>query len=169
MKRLLTMALLACALAGPGLAEPPLHLDKANVLPLALDDAFSFRKTKLFLNEPNTFKPTVSPMIAFDRARANFGAVTAQDQNELRGNYFTFFWRAEKKADVTVRLEYRTEKLGPYVQAREVRYEGVKGSLKTNFAIMGDDFLEDGRVNAWRALLIVDNRIVGLTQSYLWN
>lgn len=168
MIRLLTVALIAIATAGAA-AAPPRHLDKANVLPLALDDAFSFRKTQLFLNDPQFFKPTVSPMIAFERDRMNLGAVTEIDRRERRGNYFTFSWRAQKAADVTIRLEYRTERLGPYVQAREVRYANARGSMKTKFAITGDDYLEDGRVNAWRALLIVNNQIVGLTQSFLWN
>ncbi len=163
------MALLALATAAAVQAEPPRHLDTANVLPLALDDAFSFRKTQLFLNDPATFKPTVSPMIAFERQRLTLGAVTAIDERERQGNYFTFSWRAERAADVSVRLEYRTENLGPYVQAREVRYENAKGTMKTKFAITGEDFQEDGRVTAWRALLIVNNQIVGLTQSYLWN
>jgi hypothetical protein len=28
--------------------------------------------------------------------------------------------------------------------------------------------LENGRVTAWRALLIVEGRIVALSQSYMW-
>ena len=45
MKRLFfTLLLLAGAAASPA-AERPRQLDKAKVLPLALDDAFEFRKT----------------------------------------------------------------------------------------------------------------------------
>ncbi len=152
-----------------GMAEPPRLLEKANVLPLALDDHFQFRKTELFLNDPKQFKPSVNEMINFERERVNFGAVTEVDRRERRGNYFTFFWRAERKADITVRLEYRQGNLGSFVQAREVAYNNVKGTIKTKFAVIGDDYAEDGRVTAWRALLIEKGRIVGLTQSYLWN
>lgn len=144
-------------------------LDKANVLPLALDDHFQFRKTSIFLNDSTLFKPTFDQMIAFERRRVNFKAITSFDKRERRGHYFTFFWRADRRADLTVRLEYRQEKLGPYVQAQEVGYENVHGTVKTKFAVIGDDYLDDGRVIAWRALLIENNRIVGLTQSYLWN
>jgi len=52
--------------------------------------------------------------------------------------------------------------------AREKSYSNVKGSTRTQFTIIGDDYLENGPVNNWRCLLIVDGRIVGLTQSYLW-
>lgn len=150
-------------------AEGPLPLRKANVLPLALDEAFSFRKTKLFLNDPDFFPPTVDRMIAFERQRVNFGAVTEVDRRQRMGNYFTFFWRADRRADVTVRLEYRQENLGSFVQAREISYDNVKGQVQTNFRIIGDDYLNDGRVIAWRALIVENGRIVGLTQSYLWN
>ncbi len=71
-------------------------------------------------------------------------------------------------ADVRVRLEYRQEKLHAFVQAREVSYPHARGHYKTEFAIIGDDFFDDGRVIAWRAALIVDGRIVATRQSYLW-
>jgi hypothetical protein len=52
--------------------------------------------------------------------------------------------------------------------AREKSYGAVKGSQKTQFTVIGDDYLENGPVTNWRALLIVDGKIVALTQSYLW-
>jgi hypothetical protein len=162
----LAAALLAATAFG---AESPRLLEKAPVLPLALDDHFQFRKTELFLNDPKYFKPTTDPMLQFERQRVNFKATTSVDRMERRGHYFTFFWRAERPAGLTVRLEYRQENLGGHVQAREVQYGHAKGSMKTKFEIVGDDYLEDGRITAWRALLIEDGRIVGLTQSHLWN
>ena len=90
MKRLIPM-LASVALATAGFSgEPPRLLDKANVLPLALDDAFQFRKTKTFLNDPLLQKPTIDPMIAFERQRVNFGAVTNIDRQARYGHYFTF-------------------------------------------------------------------------------
>lgn len=147
---------------------PRRPLDRANVLPLALDEHFTFRKVEQFLNDPRTFKPTVDPMIQFERERVNFKALTAQDRLEKRGHYFTFFWRATQPAPITVRLEYRQENLGAYVQAREVCYDRARGSMKTKFEVTGDDYLDEGRITAWRALLVEDGKIVGLTQSYLW-
>jgi hypothetical protein len=169
MKRFL-LTLTAAALAATGFAaELPRQLDKANVLPLALDDAFQFRKTKLFLNDPLLVKPTIDPMIAFERQRVNFGAVNSYDRRQRYGHYFTFFWRSERKADLTLRLEYRQANLGAYVQARELSYPAAKGSIKSEFKVIGDDYNEDGRVTAWRAILIENGKIVGLNQSFLWN
>jgi hypothetical protein len=169
MKRLIPL-LAAVALATTSFSgEPPRLLDKANVLPLALDDAFQFRKTKTFLTDPLLQKPTIDPMIAFERQRVNFGAVTNLDRQARYGHYFTFSWRTKRTADLTLRLEYRQANLGAHVQAQELYYQGAKGSFSSDFKVVGDDYREDGRITAWRALLIENGKIVGLHQSFLWN
>jgi len=147
---------------------PRVPIEHPNVLPLALDDHFQFRKTEHFLNEPTTFKPTLDPMLLFERQRINYKAVTGNEELQKRGDYYTFFWRATLTAPITVRFEYRQEKLGTFVLAREVFYPQARGSIITKFEVTGDDYLDDGRVIAWRALLIADGKIVGLTQSFLW-
>ncbi len=169
MKRFLfTLALLASAAGSPA-AERPQQLDKAKVLPLALDDAFQFRKTKTLLNDRQLEKPTLDPMIAFERQRLNFGAVSDYDREQRFGHYFTFFWRTKRPADVTIRLEYRQQNLGAYVQAKELFYKNVKGSVTTDFQVIGDDYKQEGKITGWRALLIENGKIVALNQSFLWN
>ena len=74
----------------------------------------------------------------------------------------------KRPANVTVRLEYRQERLRSFVQAREISYENVKGNQKTEFTIIGDDYLQDGRVTAWRCLLIENGRIVAENRSFMW-
>jgi hypothetical protein len=162
-------------------------LPKVEPLPLALNDDFQFRKTKLFLlseNPPKARKsfsqslasanpnnPTVGiaeASLGFERTYRLYGAITAADRNQRYGNYFDFFWRVKRPANVTVRLEYRQEKLRSFVQAREISYTDVKGNQKTEFTIIGDDYLNDGRVIAWRCLLIENGRIVAENRSYLW-
>jgi hypothetical protein len=149
--------------------ESPRQLDKANPLPLGLDDAFQFRKTKIFLNEPEFYKPTTEEMISFERSHINFGAITQLDRQQRYGQYYTFFWRSGRKADLTVRFEYRQQKLGSYVQAKELSYPAAKGTVQSQFQVIGDDYAEEGKVTAWRAVLIENGKIVGLTQSFLWN
>ncbi len=97
-----------------------------------------------------------------------FGAVTALDQRQRFGNYFDFFWRAKRPSDVTVRLEYRQEKLHEHVQAQEISYQNVHGTHKTEFKVIGDDYFDDGEVIAWRCLLISNGRIVAENRSFMW-
>ena len=169
----LILSIASLALAAAGLAaEPARRLDKANVLPLALSDDFSFRKTKTYYYDPRDpaqRQQTFNQMLQFERQRLQFGAITQVDRRERYGTYFTFYWRAKRLADVRVRLEFRTKNLGSYVQARDVEYTAAKGTLKAEFAITGDDYEQDGGITAWRAVVIEGGKIVALNQSFLWN
>lgn len=178
-------------------AEQPRLLDRVIPLPLALSEDFQFRKTKLYLlteaapgqekssgdqttqqkgkggklssTAPSTKSTTVQDAsIRFERQYRLFGAVTKLDQRERIGNYFDFFWRARRAADLTMRLEYRQEKLHAHVQAQEISYPSARGSYKTEFKVVGDDYFDDGRVTAWRCLLIENGRVVAETHSYMW-
>ena len=161
---------LALALAGCATPEgPATHLEKANILPLAIDDSYQFRKTlQNFID--NTVAPpiTTSEVVGFERSRATWGAVDAAEMTRRNGNYFIFFWRNSKRSDITFRLEYRQAGLGNYVMAQERHYPAARGSHRSAFDVSDDQFVENGRVTAWRALLIVDGRIVGLSQSFMW-
>jgi hypothetical protein len=161
-------------------------LSKVNPLPVALNPDFQFRKTKLFhlMENPPKAKRSLSSALAsnpnnptagiaeapigFERTYRLYGAITAADRSQRYGNYMDFFWRVKRPANVTVRLEYRQEKLRSFVQAREISYPNAKGNIKTEFAIIGDDYLQDGRVTAWRCLLVENGKIVAENRSYLW-
>lgn len=176
-----TIFLLAALSAGNALAADTAKvLSKVNPLPVALSDDFQFRKTKLFFLSEAPKKLRKSALSSsqnggiaeasmnFERTYRMYGAITAADQHQRFGNYFDFFWRAKRPANVTVRLEYRQEKLRSFVQAREITYSNLKGGQKTAFAVIGDDYFNDGRVIAWRCLLIENGRIVAENRSYLW-
>jgi len=125
--------------------EEPKVVEKIRPTPVALDKNFEFRKTKLLyigekgpqpstnsrqttstLNNKKSSSPSQKTAtlqdapITFERQYRMFGAVTNLDQRQRWGNYFDFFWRAKRPSDVTVRLEYRQEKLHEHVQAQEI-------------------------------------------------
>jgi hypothetical protein len=173
-------------------AEEPKLLAKVTPLPVALNKDFEFRKTKLYLLSdkptkqqapkkatslsPGAFSSTApqrtivnqDSSITFERQYRMFGAVTRLDQRQRYGDYLNFFWRAKRPADLTVRLEYRQEKLHALVQAQEISYPNIHGSHRTEFKVIGDDYFDDGRVIAWRCLLIENGQIVAENRSYLW-
>ena len=166
-------------------------MEKLTPLPVVLDKDFEFRKTKLFLlsekaktsqarqttsainkksgDSPGQKTATLQDApITFERQYRMFGAVTGLDQRQRFGNYFDFFWRAKRPSDVTVRLEYRQEKLHEHVQGQEITYRNVQGTHKTEFKVIGDDYFDDGQVIAWRCLLISNGRIVAENRSFMW-
>ena len=177
-----------------GAREEPRIVEKVTRLPVALSDDFEFRKTKLFFlsekapkagerarqttsttslggksNSPSQKTATLQDApITFERQYRLFGAVTALDQRQRFGNYFDFFWRARRPSDVTVRLEYRQEKLHEHVQAQEISYRNARGTHRTEFKVIGDDYFDDGRVIAWRCLLIENGQIVAENRSFMW-
>jgi len=188
----LILTFLVVSAPGKGAREEPKVIEKVTALPTALDPNFEFRKTRLFFmsekgpkpserahqetskvggkaNSPNQKTATLQDApIVFERQYRLYGAVSWIDQRQRFGNYFDFFWRAKHPSDVTVRLEYRQEKLHEHVQAQEITYRNVRGTNKTEFKVIGDDYFDDGRVIAWRCLLIVNDRIVAENRSFLW-
>jgi len=177
-----------------GAVEEPKIVEKVTPLPISLSRDFEFRKTKLyFLSEKlpkqtqerrtassvtGTLSGRTAPAqktltlqdvpITFERQYRLFGAVTLLDARQRCGDYFDFFWRAKRPADITVRLEYRQEKLHEHVQAQEISYRNLRGTHKTEFKVIGDDYFDDGRVIAWRCLLVENGRIVAENRSYMW-
>jgi hypothetical protein len=153
-------------------AENPAPIEKADVLPLAISDDFEFRKFEIFRNAPPTPGATPIPtrdlMIDFERKHRLWGAITGPDSAAKTGQYFTFFWRSKRPAYLTLRLEYRQANLKNYVQARELYYPDAKGSHRSEFAVVGNDYENDGPITSWRAILIEDRKIVALLQSRTW-
>ena len=190
---LLILTFLVVSAPGKGVREEPRVIEKVTALPVALDSNFEFRKTSLFFmsekgglkaserahdstskvggksNSPNQKTSVLQDApIVFERQYRLYGAVTGVDQRQRFGNYFDFFWRIKRLSDVTVRLEYRQEKLHEHTQAQEITYGNVRGTHKTEFKVIGDDYFDDGRVIAWRCLLIANGRIVAENRSFLW-
>ena len=158
--------------------------------PRALNPDFQFRKAKIYslsqkvphikgqkdnpaqLTSKATARSrsvTEEASINFERSYRLFGAVTALDQRQRFGQYFDFLWRAKRPSDLTVRFEYKQEKLRAFVQAKEQTYQNVQGTNRTEFRVIGDEYFDDGDVLAWRCLLIEHGRIVAEKRSFLWD
>ena len=190
---ILLLTFVVVSAPGKTAGEEPKVIEKVTPLPMALDPNFEFRKTKLFfMSEKGGLKPSErapnssnkvgrkssdpnqktsvlqDAPIVFERQYRLYGAVTGLDQRQRFGNYFDFFWRVKRPSDVTVRLEYRQEKLHEHTQAQEITYQNVRGTHRTEFKVIGDDYFDDGRVIAWRCLLIANGRIVAENRSFLW-
>lgn len=166
----LLCAALAVALAGCASTQPPLEKSASpDILQLSIDDSFQIRKILTSVFDPAIIEPpTTNRAIQMERLRRTWGAVNSIEVAERYGSYFTVFWRNKETSDVTVRLEYRQAGLANTVLSMERTYPATSGSHRTTFEVVGDDFLEFGRVTAWRILLIADGRIVNFKQSFMW-
>jgi hypothetical protein len=160
-----TLTVLALAGFLPGIASPGFAAEaKPN-------DLIRFIKTKLFFLDASAKSPLETGQdryVEFERKRALYGAITPSDQRERYGNYFTFIWEAKRTADVVMRLEYRQQTLGPMIQMQEIPYRAAHGRLITRFQVTGDDYLQYGRVLAWRVTILEGGRVIAEKRSYLW-
>jgi hypothetical protein len=190
-----TSALMWLLCAGSALAAPEEGRPRPNVLslPVALDSNFQFRKVKIYTVEAQVTKAllrtrsstnvsaasnsakstsqsavTQEQSLLFERAYRLYGAVTPYEQRQRYGEYFDFFWRAKQRSNVTVRFEYKQEKLRAFVQAKELTYADAHGTCHSGFRVIGDEFAADGHVLAWRCLLIANGHIVAEKRSFLW-
>src|SRR5262249_16777260 len=129
----------------------------AGKYPVALNSDFEFRKAKIYtlgqspyvtgketpksadtskkggLSRSKTVEQEAS--LIFERSYRLHGAVTALDQRQRFGQYFDFFWRAKRASDVTVRFEYKQEKLKAFVQAKEQTYQNISGTNRSEFRV----------------------------------
>jgi hypothetical protein len=139
-------------------------------LPLALDDDFQVGKVFSVLIDPAVTGVLNSTWLQMETARRYFGAINSFEQRLRDGHAYTIHWRVryETKGEMTVRFEYRQQKLGSHVQTKDVVYSKASGFMRTEFAVQGDEYHQDGSVTAWRVLLIEAGRVVGLQQSFLW-
>lgn len=169
-----TLALYSAAEAMGANAVVARRVPAAAPLPLALNDSFRVEKVFSLLIDPSvtgTSKPTeLSSWLQMETARRYFGAINSFERSSRDGHAYTIHWRVRPstKGEVTVRFEYRQQKLGSRVQTQDVIYPKASGSMRTEFAVQGDDYYQDGAVTAWRILLIEDGCVVGLQQSFLW-
>lgn len=156
--------------ANAGSSLKPAPAPSTGTLPLALDDAFEVEKVFSVLIDPAVNGRVDSPWMRIEQDRRYYGAINAFERKQREGHSYTVHWRAKNSPPygLTVRFEYRQQRLGSHVQTQEVHFPKVSGKQRTEFTVQGEDYHQDGAVTAWRILLIEQGRVVGLQQSFLW-
>lgn len=128
-----------------------------------------FTKVKIYRLDPQSRITAVDPSIPFEQQHLLHGAVTLEDREARRGNYYTFFWKADDRTQpVKLRLEYRQAVTRSAVKKVEVDITDVKRNNVTKVQITGTEFQTNGKVLAWRASLWQGGKEIGSTQSFMW-
>lgn len=127
-------------------------------------------KVKIYRLDPSGQRVMAGdPAIDFERRYRLHGALTTEEVAARTGNYYTVFWSvADRSAPVTVRFEYRQAKTASKVKVIEQTVDQPKASNTTEFQITGPAYLEDGKVLAWRVLLVRGKESLVVRESYLW-
>jgi hypothetical protein len=125
-------------------------------------------RVKIYRLDPSSEPETAEPSIAFEQKHYLYGAVSDEDREARRGNYYTVFFRTPDRATpVRARFEYRQSATGFKVHAKETDVDARGGIAR--FEVTGPEYHERGRLLGWRVRLTQGGQLLGERKSYLWD
>jgi hypothetical protein len=126
-------------------------------------------KVKILRLDPGQRIIAGDPAIDFERRYRLHGAITAEEVNERKGNYYAVQWSvSDRTQPVTLRMEYRQAVNPIRIQTIDQTVDRPARANTAEFQITGDAFKKGGKVVAWRLLLVRGKQVLATRQSYLW-
>lgn len=111
---------------------------------------------------------TDDPMVRNEKARRLYGAISMEERRQRLGQYYTILWNSDPSTEKEIRFQFLQGKSGSRVKNMERKIASGTSSGKVDFAVIGDDYFDNGRVLAWKCSLISDGEVIATEQSYLW-
>jgi hypothetical protein len=111
------------------------------------------------------------PMVRMEKTRRLHGAVSMEERRQRLGQYYTITWRDPDgvgKGPVEVIFEYQQGATASRVKRMTKSFAAGDAGGVADFAVIGDDYFQGGKVLAWRASVTRDGRELASRQSYLW-
>ncbi|HSP41364.1 MAG TPA: hypothetical protein VLO11_00700 [Luteolibacter sp.] len=109
------------------------------------------------------------PMVRMEKMRRLHGAVSMEERRQRLGQYYTLVWHDSEGAgtgEVTVLFEYQQG--GSTIKRMTKTFPAGDSDGVADFAVIGDDYFNHGKVLAWRASVSRGSREIASKQSYLW-
>jgi hypothetical protein len=108
------------------------------------------------------------PFIRAEMSKRLYGAVTLEERNLRRGNYYHLHWRGlSGKEPVRVVFDYRQARTASRIMTRKVE-AGRSKKGECEIVVNGLKYLRDGHVSSWRVRLYEGDKLVGIKKSFLW-
>ena len=114
------------------------------------------------------------PMVQNEKLRRLHGAVSIEERKQRLGQYYAVLWNADAAAENAKEKEkeivFRYQQGASGSRIKEMRRTLPTGSSsgKEEFSIIGDNYLKNGRVLAWKIDLTANCETIASKQSYLW-
>jgi len=125
-------------------------------------------RVKIYRLDPGAVPDAAEPAIPFEQKHHLYGAVSEEEREARRGNYYTVFFRTQDRATpVRARFEYRQSATGFKVFVKEVDVEPRGGQVR--FEVTGQDYQERGKLLGWHVVLTQGGNLLGERKSYLWD
>lgn len=109
------------------------------------------------------------PMVRMEKMRRLHGAVSMEERRQRLGQYYTLVWHDPDGAgtgEVTALFEYQQG--GSAIKRMTQSFPAGDTDGIAHFAVIGDDYFNNGKVLAWRASISRGGREIASEQSYLW-
>lgn len=107
------------------------------------------------------------PMARMEKHRRLLGAVSLEERRQRLGQYYTVLWHDPSPgAPAEIVFEYRQGGSKVKRMTKSFPQDAVEG--RAEFAVIGDDYFQNGRVLAWQASLRRAGREIASRRSYLW-
>jgi hypothetical protein len=111
------------------------------------------------------------PMIRGEKQRHRRGAVSMAERTARLGAYYTVVWNSPLetgRGEVEVLFEFQQGATASLVKRMVKRFPATATSGQAEFAIIGNDYLKNGRVLAWKMTLRRGDRVLATRKSHLW-
>jgi len=111
------------------------------------------------------------PIIRGEKQRRLYGAVSTAELTSRLGAYYTILWDippGSPAGEVEVLFEFQQGATASLVKHLVKRFPASQTTGKVEFAIIGKDYLQNGRVLAWKTTLSRGGKPVAAKKSHLW-
>lgn len=111
------------------------------------------------------------PMVRMEKNRRMRGAVSMEERRQRLGQYFTLLWSDPKGAGsgpVEVLFEYRQGGTGSEIKRMTELYPASAAEGVVEFAVVGDNYFDNGKVLAWRASVSRAGEEIAVKKSFMW-
>jgi hypothetical protein len=116
-------------------------------------------------------KTVDEPMVSMEKTRRLRGSVSLEERRQKLGQYYTLIWSdpiGVGQGEVEVVFQYQQGATASLVKRMVRNFPSGAGDGKAEFAVIGDDYFNHGKVLAWKATLMRGKRTLATKQSYLW-
>ena len=111
------------------------------------------------------------PMVRMEKSRRLHGAISMEQRRQRLGQYYTIHWHDPAGAGqgpVEVVFEYQQGATASLVKRMRKSFPAAATDGIAEFAVIGDDYFQGGRVLAWKAMVTRSGRELASRRSYLW-
>ncbi len=116
-------------------------------------------------------KTVDEPMVSMEKTRRLRGSVSLEERRQKLGQYYTLIWSDPNgvgQGEVEVVFQYQQGATASLVKRMVRDFPSSAADGKAEFAVIGDDYFNHGKVLAWKATLMRGKRTLATKQSYLW-